>query len=234
VLATWAAGLVEGSIAHVIFTTDSATAATKPLVKALPTRAFSSISLKDADLAAAFNFVKSKLALVDHVVEVDSMPTIAKLGGRRTDLELLISKVRQGQNLEESVDEIVERARSEVMKTYFGEEGALNWEKHQAWIIVKGLAKQGKLSYADVLFNSFKGNEAAIKSLEAADLISIQHTNGRPAYIIPATTVFLSAFKLLVADPMFSASNDYELGEILIKKAEGEFFISRFTLIHLT
>lgn len=154
ILAEWAASLVENGIAHVIFTTDSATTALKPLAKAFPSKSFNSIALTDASPEASFAFVAAKLREVTGdgeenntmTITPESKDTLAKLGGRRTDLELLITKVQAGQSVEDAVNEIIDRAVNEVRKNYLGE------GSEKAWVLIKSLAndKDGEVSFYSI------------------------------------------------------------------------------------
>lgn len=182
-----------------IFTAPTATALSKSLAKALPTKPFNTLSLNDASPDAAFDFISTQLqhsSLTGVALGPEAKPFVEKLGGRRTDLELLLIKLRSGQALPEAVNEIVGRAAIELRKNFFEDPTSSEkkrWTRSQAWALVKGLAKSGEvrpasvtsradgvqLKYADSLVTTFKNDEAALRELEAAELISIHHVNGR-------------------------------------------------------
>lgn len=92
VLAEWAAVLVENQVAHVLFVSDSVTI-NKPLQHALPNNVFHSLALTDASEDAAWDYVKTKLAEVDKSLTEEDRAYVAQVGGRRTDLELLVQKM---------------------------------------------------------------------------------------------------------------------------------------------
>lgn len=120
VLAEWAAVLVENQVcflpslltrkpthsfkqvAHVIFTSESVLV-TKPLAKALPSKPFNTIALNDASPDSALQYVQSKLSELDSSFSLspETKSHVAKLGGRLTDLELLVQKIKAGLNADE-------------------------------------------------------------------------------------------------------------------------------------
>lgn len=184
VLAEWAAVLVENQVAHVIFASDSI-AMTKPLARALPSKPFNTIALADAPPDASVQYIATKLEELGQSLSPDERPAVAKLGGRQTDLELLVQKVRSGQNVSDAVDDLVARNATELRKNIFGddveESKALKWKRTQAWTLVKSLADAGKLKYADVLVNVFKNDEQALRALEQSGLLQIHYRNGQPS-----------------------------------------------------
>lgn len=91
-LADWAAVLVENHIAHVVFLTNNVSAS-KPLSKALPNMTFETIVLADATLESALEFVYKYLDRDEFPDLIESVQTI---GGRLTDLELFVQKVKSG------------------------------------------------------------------------------------------------------------------------------------------
>ena len=104
-LADWAAALVENRIAHVVFVNDNV-AVSKNLARALPSKPFSSISLTDATSENAMQYVQRKLADYgkEELVQEANQAAIGRLGGRLTDLETLIQKMRGGATADEAVE----------------------------------------------------------------------------------------------------------------------------------
>lgn len=92
VLAEWGAVLVENQVAHVVVVTDSVTA-NKPLAHALPNSPFHQLRLQDASEESAWNYVETKLGEADKQLRPEQRSYVAQLGGRQTDLELLVQKM---------------------------------------------------------------------------------------------------------------------------------------------
>ncbi|GAA5982300.1 hypothetical protein JCM5350_006133, partial [Sporobolomyces pararoseus] len=237
VLAEWSAVLVENQIAHVIFTSDSPTLS-KPLAKALPSKPFNSITLNDASPEASLQYVSTKLSSFSKTLPSSSHSSVSRLGGRQTDLELLIEKVRSGQLVEEAMDDIVSRSATEIRKNFFGDDEeeakGLKWKREQAGAVIKGLVKFGELKYAETLIKMFGGDESALRALENSELISVTHQNGRPSLIKPGRPVYRSAFSLLLSDPIFSSTLEYRSVTSALSQAQNDLKSSQQELLELS
>ncbi|KAJ6547159.1 RNA12 protein-domain-containing protein [Mycena capillaripes] len=226
VLAEWAASLVENQLAHVVVISDNRENS-KRLAKALPSKPLNAIALYDADAASALAFVKRKLEDADIKLDYtrEQVASVERLGGRATDLESLIHKVRNGATVENAVEDIIHREVSEVRKKAFGDDAEdaknLPWGREQAWSLFKQLSKQAELPYHEVLLEfPFKGDEGPLRSMEHAELISIGTHNGRPSTIRPGKPVFQAVFERLVKDSIFQATQDIAFNEKVIASAE--------------
>lgn len=103
----WAAALVTGNIAHVIFLTPDASYS-KSLSKALPNQVFRTVSLGDCSLEVGKRFVLRYLEDRDSTEdgskpeesrELDHLEEcIATLGGRLTDLEFMAHRIKAGES----------------------------------------------------------------------------------------------------------------------------------------
>ncbi|TFK42802.1 RNA12 protein-domain-containing protein [Crucibulum laeve] len=226
VLAQWAAMLAENQIAHVIVISDNRENA-KRLANALPSKPLNSISLSDADAASSLSFVKQKLhdAGIDVGFTAEETKYVERLGGRASDLESLIHKVQSGQTVQEAVEDIIHRSVGELRKNAFGDDvddaKNLPWTREQAWKVLRLLSEKIEAPYYDVLLDfPFKGDEAPLRHMEHAELITIGMHNGRPASIRPGKPVFKWVFERLVNDKIFQATQDIAFNEKLIASAE--------------
>ncbi|GAA5872893.1 hypothetical protein JCM1840_005881 [Sporobolomyces johnsonii] len=239
VIADWAAVLVENQVAHVIFTSDSVTIA-KPLAKALPSKPFNMITLSDASLPSSLQYLSSKLSAfpTPQTLPPSSYPAVARLGGRQTDLELLVQKIRAGQTVEEAVEDIVGRSAGEIRKNFFGDDEeeakGLRWSREQAWALVKGLTEKEELKYAETLLKTFGGDETALRALENAEMISIHHRDGRPSVIRPGKPVYRSAFALLLSDTVFRSTLEYRAVLSALSTAQADLGAAQAGLIELS
>ncbi|GAA6010157.1 hypothetical protein JCM10207_005643 [Rhodosporidiobolus poonsookiae] len=236
VLSEWAAVLVENQIAHVVFTSDASTV-TKPLAKVLPSRPFNVVALRDANPEASLDYVSAKLASFDQTLPATSYPAVSRLGGRQTDLELLVQKIRAGQTVDEAVDDIISREASSLRKNLFGDDEeeakSYKWSRDQAWTLVKGLSDPGELKYAATLLTVFGGDDTALRALESASLISVHHINGRPSTILPGKPVYRSACERLLADAPFRASIEFRAVSAGLKGAAADVQSAQAELIEL-
>ncbi|KAH7927744.1 hypothetical protein BV22DRAFT_257665 [Leucogyrophana mollusca] len=226
VLARWAANLAENQVAHVIVMSDNRENA-KLLARALPSKPLNSVALYDADAGSALSFVKQRLRDAGVATDLTSAQTtcVEKLGGRASDLESLIHKVRSGQGVEEAVEDIISRGVSELRKNAFGEDiddaRSLPWSREQAWTVLKQLSKKPEILYYDLLIEfPFKGDELPLRHMEHSELISISTVEGRPSTIRPGKPVFKYVFERLVNDSVFQATQDIYVNEKLISNAE--------------
>ncbi|EIM82494.1 exonuclease [Stereum hirsutum FP-91666 SS1] len=226
VLGQWAAGLVDNQIAHVVVLSDNRENS-KRLAKALPSKPLNSIALYDADSASALQFVKQRLheSGIDADFSEKETAYVERLGGRASDLASLIHKVRGGQRVVDAVDDIVRRGVSELRKNAFGDDmedaKALPWTREQAWAVLKALSGANEVPYHDVLVNfPFKGDEAALRAMEQAELITIGTHNERPSVIRPGKPVYHYVFERLVSDPIFQATQDLAFNTKLVEAAE--------------
>ncbi|EGO21697.1 hypothetical protein SERLADRAFT_362954 [Serpula lacrymans var. lacrymans S7.9] len=226
VLAQWAATLAENQIAHVIVMSDNRENS-KLLARALPSKPLNSIALYDADASSALSFIRQRLHDAGTNIELttDQTVCIGKLGGRASDLESLIHKVRSGQAVEEAVEDIIARGVGELRKNAFGEDledaKSLPWSREQAWIVLKLLSKQVEIPYYDLLLEfPFKGDELALRRMEHAELISINTRNGRPSTVRPGKPVLKYVFERVVNDSIFGATQDIWANEKVISSAE--------------
>lgn len=76
----------------------------------------------------------------------DSLRLISVLGGRQSDLEVLVQKIRSGQRLEDAVEDIVARSSTELLKNIFGGGDGAGWTLEQAWVLCKGLSEGDEVS----------------------------------------------------------------------------------------
>ncbi|KAF9975836.1 mitochondrial escape protein 2 [Actinomortierella ambigua] len=205
-LAEWAAVLVENHLAHVVFVTNNVTAS-KPLAKALPNRTFESVILADATLESAMEFVHKHL-------DQSEFPTLKKsvetIGGRLTDLELFVQKVKSGMAPEEATHDILGRAVIEVRKAAFDydntEGKTAHWTAIQFWAIMQQLAFADSANYDELKIHPlFKNDESPFGHMEEAELISIVHKNGRPFLVKPGKPIYRAAFRELLSDSGFAA-----------------------------
>ncbi|KAF8717811.1 RNA12 protein, partial [Rhizoctonia solani] len=204
VLAEWAAKLVEDKVAHVIFVCINREN-TKRVAKALPSKPLTSIALSDADVNTARSYVISKLSNyeIKQSLGKDELQAVANLGGRISDLDTLVNKVRSGQSVTDAVKEIIHRGISEMRKNAFGDDledaKSLLWTREQAWSLLRALASEDEIPYANVLLEfPFKGDELALRNMETAELISIGTKDGLPTTIKPGKPVYKHVYRRLV------------------------------------
>ncbi|KAF9565318.1 mitochondrial escape protein 2 [Mortierella alpina] len=218
-LSEWAAVLVENHVAHVIFLSNNV-AASKPLAKALPNMTFETIVLADATLDSALEFVYKHLDRDEFPDLIESVQTI---GGRLTDLELFVQKIKSGMGPEDAVHDILGRAVIEVRKSAFDFDSTdgrtLTWTPIQFWAVMKQLASSELANFDELRIHPlFKNDESAFAAMEQAELITIVHKNGRPAAVRPGKPIYRAAFQDILQDIGFSAVMELESATFLEKE----------------
>ncbi|KAG0304712.1 mitochondrial escape protein 2 [Dissophora globulifera] len=218
-IADWAAVLVENHVAHVVFISNNV-AASKPLSKALPNMTFETIVLTDASLDSAMEFVYKNLDKEEHS---NLMESVKVIGGRLTDLELFVQKVKSGMKPEDAVNDILGRAVIEVRKSAFdfdaSENKTLSWTPIQFWAILRQLAATESISYDELkLHPLFKGDEAPFGAMEQAELITIHQKSGRPYVVRPGKPIYRAAFQEILSDSGFAAVMEVDSNTFLEKQ----------------
>ncbi|CAK7209451.1 mitochondrial escape protein 2 [Sporothrix curviconia] len=172
-------------------------------------------------------------AYQDVIRELDSC--IGVLGGRLTDLESLVRRLKSGQSPKRAVSEIVEQSASEIIKMFLlpqgkaassaGTAGSSSstpaassgraWTSEQAWFLVREIAaKGGSVCYNDILLSDTFASSgssssiAALDALAAAELVNIRSFRGRPQSIKAGSPVYLAAFQFLGSDAALAARLD--------------------------
>jgi hypothetical protein len=111
--------------------------------------------------------------------------------------------MRAGQKPLEAVEDIIRQGVSELRKRAFGEDmddvRNLLWTREQAWAVLRALASRDTIPYYETLMNvPFKGDEAPLRSLEQAELITVEAQDGRPSAIRPGRPIYSHVFRRLV------------------------------------
>jgi len=227
-LAQWAATLIENQIAHVVVLSDNREDA-KRLAKALSAKPITFVPVSDADSESSLSFVMQKLrdGGINTGISIQQAAYVERLGGRASDLESLIHKVRNGMNVEEAVEDIIARGVVELRKNAFGDDvddaKGLAWTPEQAWKVIKMLSQSQEVPYYDMLVEfPFKGEEGALRNMEHAELIAIGTKDGRPSTIRAGRPVFRWVFEKLVNDTIFRATQELGSNEKEIWQTESK------------
>ncbi|KAF8303080.1 hypothetical protein DL93DRAFT_2102538 [Clavulina sp. PMI_390] len=229
VLANWSTALIENQVAHVIVASTNRESQ-KRLAKALGTRPLASVALLDADANSALSIVSSRLQEVEGTdvsreLSAKEVEKIGRLGGRSSDLDALVYKVKNGMSVEAAVEDIIVRTLGELRKNTFGDDSedakSVPWKREQAWHIISRLATREEIQYSETLLEfPFKGDDLALREMEKAELISIVTDDGFPVAIRPGRPVYYHVFQRLAKDPLFAAVQEIATNEKLITSAE--------------
>ncbi|KAJ1958326.1 mitochondrial escape protein 2, partial [Linderina pennispora] len=248
VMLEWAASMVESGLAHVIATTHSI-GGYRDIQRAQPQRAVSLLSLDDASPMNALLMLQSQLepkapqlpqdgrisskdaereaALYEEQLDAVSSERLGAavdiLGGRLEDLEVFVQKVKAGESIDGSLEDIIQRSITEIRKYAFSGDAEVGqyehtWSPEQFWYLLTELARNGSVSY-DRIRNStlFVDKDDALLGLEEAQLISMQYENDRPSRIKPGRPIFQAAFQRILDDPGFASSMSVKMNKKFIE-----------------
>lgn len=114
----------------------------------------------------------------------------------------LIHKMRVGQKPADAVEDIIRQGASELRKRAFGEDAddapSLPWSREQAWAVLRALSRRDTIPYHETLMNApFRGEEGPLRSMERAELITVDTQDGRPSTIRPGRPVYRHVFRRL-------------------------------------
>jgi hypothetical protein len=114
----------------------------------------------------------------------------------------LIHKMRVGQKPAEAVEDIIRQGVSELRKRAFGEDAddasGLPWSREQAWAVLRAISRRDTIPYYETLMNApFRGEEGPLRSMERAELITVDTQDGRPSTIRPGRPIYRHVFRRL-------------------------------------
>lgn len=148
----------------------------------MPSKSIELINLHDATLENSVKFISSKLG--QKTIDSQTLDYIEKMGGRRTDLELFIQKIKSGYTSQAAFNDIILKSLAELRKIGLGQGEFLGelkspWDPTQFWILVELLAKNESVMYDDLKqHNLFKNNETPLQQMENYGLITIVQEEG--------------------------------------------------------
>lgn len=149
---------------------------------AIPTRPLEQVVLYDATPSSALSYMKQKLE--NKYSDKDLLSCVEALGGRLTDIESVIQKIRAGASPDHALHDIILKSISELRKIGLdkqstGTASPANWTQPQFWKIVQLFSVIDEIDYEKLRFHRlFRGDELSIQQMENAGLITILHTNG--------------------------------------------------------
>ncbi|KAI8810013.1 RNA12 protein-domain-containing protein [Cladochytrium replicatum] len=224
-LARWGAMLEENRIAHVVFISNNPSAP-RVLSRQQASKTLELVHLADADTENSMIFVRARLGLVFASSEL--MSSVEALGGRLTDLELLIQKIKAGAPAPDAFNDIVAKSIAEIRKVGLADDSAeakksIPWRTEQLWKVIQLLGKYEEVGYDELRMNPlFWGEEEALSQMESAGLINVIHHNSRPYSIRAGRPVYRVAFQRMVADTKLSATMGVRTLKRLMVKEEGK------------
>lgn len=236
-LVEWAAVLEENKIAHVVFVSENPGQSPKALQKAMPAKTLELVALSDTDYDNSIGYVQRRLGLV--FAAADLMSAVKELGGRLTDLEILVQKIKAGTTPADAVNDIVTRSIAEIRKVGFGDDAEeatkIPWKPEQCWKVIQLLSKYEEVGIDEIKAHPlFGGDDNPLQQMESSNLISITHQNGRPSSIHAARPIYRVAFQRMTSDQKLSSSLNITQMRSLKKKIQAKLDTYETELQNLT
>ncbi|CAG8625850.1 9536_t:CDS:2, partial [Diversispora eburnea] len=178
----------------------------------LPSKTFNIITLSDAPFERSISLVKKNVKGTDDASLEGLESSVKALGGRFSYLSLFIDKIRGGKKPSEALNELVTRAKFEILKLAFGDNTedakSIPWSDIQFWAIMKRLANNGILSYEEIKSSPFfKDDDTPIREMEDSDLILIVQSDDKITNIIkPGNQLYRVAFQQICSVELFKAN----------------------------
>jgi len=217
-LVEWAAYVTEARLARVVFVADSSFAE-PTMLRALGDR---------PERLDVRHFPDAEPEVVREVLRLHwGADTAAKLpdedlkvvGGRFRDVAALIAQVRDGEEPGHSVNQLLESSMLTVRTLIAAGQPDAKWTKTQLWRAVRLLASatgDSSVPYDVFLWSVFRGDEAALRSMNQSNLIAVvsqsRVTAGSPLY--------LEVFRRLTKDTGMAAVLDLEVAKEDIKREQ--------------
>lgn len=235
-IADWAGSLVQGNVAQVVFVTHDVSHE-KLLANALPEQLFKNITVGDAGVAAArdyiVNYCKSAkkfkaeqtnsedeektetpdVESAKHVMHLDTK-ALDSLGGRLTDLNTYARRIVAGEDPDKALRQMIRQSALEISQMFLNP-GTSDWSPEQAWVVIKQLAVNDKNSWLPIFplatkEPAFSTDEQlkALVSLEYRELITVRSIGGRITSLKAGRPLYHAAFRELVNDQYLCALMD--------------------------
>ncbi|KAN0029885.1 hypothetical protein ACTA71_008022 [Dictyostelium dimigraforme] len=233
----WAITSTQRGHSHVVFLSSDSFAG-DIIKKYLDNRGggqISTIQLGDVQPWMAINYIKKRIGPNTPITQHDMELVVDNLGGRYYDLNVLSQRMIAGDNVERALSNMISKAVSEIRAEGFGlskrnDESKmggtkLKWSRPQLWETIKKIAENDFVSYDDLLFNVFLGDETSLNNLISSNLLRFQNVDNERK-VTAYSPLYCSAFKQMVNDLEFNVGMD-----ILVQKARIEEELSKLSKV---
>ncbi|KAM9969370.1 hypothetical protein ACTFIR_001204 [Dictyostelium discoideum] len=233
----WAITSTQRGHAHVVFLSSDSFAG-DIIKKYLDNRGggqISTIQLGDVQPSMAINYIKKRIGPNTPITQHDVELVVDNLGGRYYDLNVLSQRMIAGDSVERALSNMISKAVSEIRAEGFGLSKRnddskiggtkLKWSRPQLWETIKKIAENDFVSYDDLLFNVFLGDESSLNNLISSNLLRFQNVDNERK-VTAYSPLYCSAFKQMVNDLEFNVGMD-----VLVQKARIEEELSKLSKV---
>ncbi|EGC35068.1 hypothetical protein DICPUDRAFT_47921 [Dictyostelium purpureum] len=235
----WAITSTQRGHAHVVFLSSDSFAG-DVIKKYLDNRGggqISTVQLGDVNPNMAINYIKKRIGSTP-ITEDEMKVVVDTLGGRYYDLNVLSQRMIAGDTVPRALSNMIAKAVSEIRAEGFGlskraeEKSAggtkgdkLKWTRPQLWETIKKIAESNYVSYDDLLFNVFLGDESSLNNLIMSGILRFQSIDNERK-VTAYSPLYCAAFKQMVNDLEFNVGMD-----ILVQKARIEEELSKLSKV---
>jgi len=158
-------------------------------------------------------------SLVTNASPEDIKLAISKLGGRTSDLQSLVARIKMGNTLVEALNELTTQAEQVIRTEGFGGKylgaSTKKWSQVHLWKAAKKIVQNSSPAYDDILFSAFSGDNEALKALLKNNILRVQKKSGIKV-VTAFSPLYLTAFQKMVNEtPQLKKALD-----LLEKKAD--------------
>jgi hypothetical protein len=235
-LLAWADAQAQAGRARVIFFADSTFEASGGISAVLPHAKVDKMVMKDVPLETSLEILQEELGYVDD----DTVAAARAVGGRFTDLSILLNQLKSGASPGEALAQMVESAADDLRAVLFEHTGkSPGFSTAQLWRMVKLVAKEEEVLYNHALFSIFKGNDQALRSLLLSQLFTIIPASAGKDTIRAGSPLMQVMFEAVQKDSLLRSGMDLQLtnaslsGDVsLVRELETE--LTQIELSHNT
>lgn len=213
-LVSWAAYVAEAKLARVVFVADSSFGEASILghLKDRPER-LSVFQVQDVPEASVRRILQQQCG------EEISEEQLRAIGGRYMDISAMLGHMRHGVAASEAVRWLLETAEVTVRRLLLTGQPNARWTRPQLWRAICLLESSGqKVPYDVVLWNVFRGDESALRSMKESNLIAVNprksDTSWALRYDVEAgSPLYAEVFRRLVQNEGLKAVLDLEVAK---------------------
>jgi hypothetical protein len=211
-------------LARVIFVGDSNFDALGGLASMVPNAKVEKLFLSDlASREITEKLIQSKISWMgeEFLHSEEMREAIHILGGRMSDLGLFLNRIQSGQSPMEAVESIVDNAKDELKNILLGhKKPSKEYTTVQFWKMILLFSEKSDVPYDYPLFNIFKGDDKALRSLIQTKLFAMVQDEQLNERILPGSPIIKKAFEKISHDQTLRAGMDMSVAAASMNSEE--------------
>eukprot|EP01080_Neovahlkampfia_damariscottae_P008483 gene8483-305_t len=165
---------------------------------------------------------KQDIALTDENFQ-QIVKSINTIGGRISDLYFLVERLQRGYSISDAVHSMVEESKRDILAEGFGGKlfkepaGSNEWTQPQLWKSMKLIVQKQKVSYEELLYGPFEGDDGALDKLITSTDVLTMTKDGTVSAFSP---LYYEAFKELTEDIGMIRGMEKACGKVEIERTQ--------------